>query len=443
MNKVFVPIGLFGVCFLICACSTKTDDDAVIEPISEVVETTDAEAEPVSVEDSLQYGNMTVFSQFLSDDSSSERTNVLYSPYSVKSSFSVIYKGASDWAKDEIDSTLGFNEGTITAVEDYENILSGSDIGVKSANRVYLNSAYSINTDSLRDVGSVVKSFATEQDLENVVDDANSFVKDATNAKIKEVLHIWDIDRDTKMIAVNALYFNKNWKFKDDKNVYGDKSIYWPDDEQSYKAVAILDDSGSWTDFVKTDEDANIDITKLQYECKEDEPQYSMYLFTDTYNADGSNVKDYMISLTDEKLNELTNFEGYSGKEYKEVNIKFPKFEFEDNVELESYLHAAGMREVFSPYSSGFDAISQNMSVNNVLQSTYIKVNEAGTEAAAATAVTMQDNALMAEPDEQSIKNVFADSPFAYIIKDDTNDIVLFMGFVNSIEPIGNLYVGE
>jgi serpin B len=62
--------------------------------------------------------------------------------------------------------------------------------------------------------------------------------------------------------------------------------------------------------------------------------------------------------------------------------------------------------------------------IDEAYHKTFIDVNEKGTEAAAATAVTIRDSALVPE-------HVFAaDRPFLFVIRDRSTGEILFLGRV-------------
>jgi serpin B len=70
---------------------------------------------------------------------------------------------------------------------------------------------------------------------------------------------------------------------------------------------------------------------------------------------------------------------------------------------------------------------NHNVYVDDVLQKTFIEVDENGTEASAATAVIMA-KATSARPEPEIIKEFKADKPFIYFIMDEDTKEILFMG---------------
>ena len=90
-----------------------------------------------------------------------------------------------------------------------------------------------------------------------------------------------------------------------------------------------------------------------------------------------------------------------------------------------------GMKSAFYPETADFTGISDKSTfIGNIIQATYIKVDEEGTEAAAVTMAEMYDSAIH-EPISQVIFNM--NRPFAFIIREKDSNTILFMGKVNKL----------
>jgi serpin B len=104
-----------------------------------------------------------------------------------------------------------------------------------------------------------------------------------------------------------------------------------------------------------------------------------------------------------------------------------PKFKVTQQFELGSTLSAMGMPQAFTSRAD-FSGMTghRDFAISEVIHKAYIDVNEEGTEAAAATAVTMR---AMAMPARQAPPPVFrADHPFIFMIRDNRSASILFMG---------------
>ena len=114
----------------------------------------------------------------------------------------------------------------------------------------------------------------------------------------------------------------------------------------------------------------------------------------------------------------------------KEIEVYLPKFKLEQKFSLNDNLKTMGMLlafdEKFADFSGMADLIpGQLLYISNVIHKAFVEVNEEGTEAAAATAVVMEE----AGYQTSSPKTVFrADHPFIFLIKDNRTGVILFLG---------------
>ena len=116
--------------------------------------------------------------------------------------------------------------------------------------------------------------------------------------------------------------------------------------------------------------------------------------------------------------------------EYRQVAADVPKFTFEAEMELSRALAALGMNDAFDDRRADFSGISDadRLIIQAVQHQAYVSVDEYGTEAAAATGVSMGVTSVPAEPPV-----VFrADRPFVFLIRDRTTGAVLFLGRVTN-----------
>ena len=113
------------------------------------------------------------------------------------------------------------------------------------------------------------------------------------------------------------------------------------------------------------------------------------------------------------------------------VRVFLPRFKVEYKMDMKSILGKMGMREAFSPLSADFSGMtgSRDLYIDEVYHKAFVKVDEQGTEAAAATGVVMMLRAAPARP------IVFkADHPFLFLIRHEKTGLILFMGRLS--EPV-------
>ena len=111
----------------------------------------------------------------------------------------------------------------------------------------------------------------------------------------------------------------------------------------------------------------------------------------------------------------------------QEVQVFLPKFKLSwGPASLNEALGAMGVRDVFSPGSADFSGMSPEagLYIGNVLHKANVEVDEAGTVAAAASAVEFAPAS--AGPRDMPVFR--ADRPFLFLIRDRVDGAILFMG---------------
>ena len=111
----------------------------------------------------------------------------------------------------------------------------------------------------------------------------------------------------------------------------------------------------------------------------------------------------------------------------QKVEIFLPRFKLESKFELQQLLAKMGMPNAFGAAAdfSGMDG-TRNLFISAVFHKAWGEVNEEGTEAAAATAVTIKRSALIKEPAPPPVFR--ADHPFIFLIRDTRSGSLLFLG---------------
>lgn len=169
------------------------------------------------------------FTQNLYEVLSKEEGNVFFSPISVHTILSLLSQGSKTQTLSAFNHVLNVTHDV--AKEGYQDIMSTlnnvPDVKLHIANKVYIKVTYKLN--------EAFKSIATQNyfseveavnfaDSEKAVKTINTWVEDKTNNKIKDLLQKDDVDADTRMVLVNAIYFKGDWLHKfDEKNTKKEK----------------------------------------------------------------------------------------------------------------------------------------------------------------------------------------------------------------------------
>ena len=113
------------------------------------------------------------------------------------------------------------------------------------------------------------------------------------------------------------------------------------------------------------------------------------------------------------------------------VQVAIPKFKVLSEIRLKEALTKMGMPSAFSSTGADFSGMNgkKNLYIGAVIHKAYIDVHEKGTEAAAATAVTMR---FKSAPPGLSEADFRADRPFFFAIRHRDTGSLLFVGCVKN-----------
>jgi serpin B len=136
---------------------------------------------------------------------------------------------------------------------------------------------------------------------------------------------------------------------------------------------------------------------------------------------DSGNFEIFGSTLNADRYEEIL-----AAMEPKEIILSMPKFTFETQYGLKDILAGMGMQDAFEPRTADFSGIDgqNDLFIGDAIHKAVIAVDEKGTEAAAATIITMQ----MASLPQGLVLNI--DHPFFFIIRDVPTSAILFMGQV-------------
>ena len=116
------------------------------------------------------------------------------------------------------------------------------------------------------------------------------------------------------------------------------------------------------------------------------------------------------------------------------VTLTMPLFKFESEFSLGETLAGMGMPDAFGDRADFSDMTgSQGLWISEVVHKAFVSVDEWGTEAAAATAVVVQESGASKEPIPVTVNR-----PFIFLIRDTATGTVLFVGRVMNPDPVGD-----
>lgn len=236
----------------------------------------------------------------------------------------------------------------------------------------------------------------------------NDWVSNATLGKIKDLLAKDDITADTRLVLANAVYFNASWKHPFNESATTDGTFHAPSADVS---VPMMHESLG----LPYAEGTGWQAIEIPYEG--DQTGMTIVL-----PAPGQlDAVESMLTLA--WLKQLIKDETATP-----VDVTMPKFSFVARTPLQSALESLGMNLAFSP-NADFSGMSPHaLMIGDVIHQAFIAVDEKGTEAAAATAVTGMW--VDAGPPLPPPKQFVMDRPFVFFIRDYPTQAILFAGRV-------------
>lgn len=232
----------------------------------------------------------------------------------------------------------------------------------------------------------------------------NDWVSEQTEDRIEDLIPPGLINPNTRLVLTNAIYFNAAWLYPFEEDLTGDGAFHLLDGSQVTVPMMRQTESLGYA------EGDGYQAVELPYDGSE----LSMVILLP---ASGQ-FETFEAAL------DAAQVEGIIGSlENREVSLTMPKFEFDSSFSLREALSALGMPIAFSE-GADFSGMTGNrdLFIADVVHKAFVSVDEAGTEAAAASAVMMELTA-MPETVEVTI-----DRPFIFLIRDIETGAILFVG---------------
>jgi len=381
----------------------------------------------------LAQGN-TAFALDLYHAASGDQDNVFFSPYSVSLALAMTYAGSRanteqqmagvmhyDLPQDKLHPGFNWLDQELAGRKNIENGSAGADgkgFRLNVVNDIWGQDGYSFLSPFLDTLSGNYGAGLRRLDFQKDPDKArliiNDYISEHTEQRIKDLIPSGIIDTLTRLVLTNAIYFNASWLYQFSPDKTGDGLFTRLDGTQITVPMMHYQDPASLGYF----QGNGFQAVEMPYEGS----KLSMVILL----PDEGQFESFQSSLNADKLTQVL------GQEASELMyLTMPKFSFSSKFMLSKVLIGMGMNDAFSPADADFSGIdgSRNLYIGEVIHQAFVKVDEAGTEAAAATAVIMQ---VAAMPVQQ--KNVIIDRPFVFLIRDVPTGTILFMGRV--LEPV-------
>lgn len=376
-----------------------------------------------------------LYQQFIQ---SMEEENFMYSPYSIYLALAMAYAGAGGDTARQMADTLHFGlagDKVNSALSDLSNIIDKSQtvkeyhnpdgtveevvekFQLNIANALWGQQGYGFLADYLAIIDEYYNGAFKEMDFKNQPEpsrlEINDWIAEKTQDRILDMIPPNAINKSTRFVITNAIYFKARWydEFSESRTKYDDFFLL----DGTRISVPMMHNTIKTLYF----ENEDYQMVRIGYigGC-------SMLIIL---------PREGKFEAVEQTINSSLLKTAINSTESYFVNLDMPKFGYYSKYEkLRSTLSELGIQNAFSGKADFSGITAQELYINRVAHDAFIAVDEEGTEAAAATAITT----VGAAPLELETADFTANRPFIYFIQHYQTGAILFMGRV--MNPAAN-----
>jgi serpin B len=336
--------------------------------------------------------------------------NVFISPLSMSIALGMVRNGAAGATLQEIEQALHLSGMSNDEINEYYKIMREGLLSVDPktklniANSIWYRTGFPVKVGFLNVNKNYFNAEVRALDFTDpgAVDVINGWCAKATNNLIKKPLD--RISADAMLYLINAIYFKGIW-------------VKQFDPKKTYK-TDFLAENGS-----RTQVDMMVQKDTFLY-AEDEKAQYldmpygnKAFSITVVLPKDGLTTGQLLEDLSASEFTAI-----YNSLQKQEVNVFFPKFKMENKYEMKDPMGALGMQLAFTD-EADFSPISDiKLLISRIIHSTYVEVDEVGTEAAAVTIVEFETTSMPVTP------FFVANKPFIFLIREKSTGVILFAG---------------
>ncbi len=368
--------------------------------------------------------------------SGDKESNVFFSPASITAALSMVAEGArGDSAADlaqvlqKVDALDLEGLRAVRADLARRLGLAATNISWNEANGIWADDQATLVQETQKALedhhGASINPANFRAEFEAIRREINGWVKAKTNGRIEDLLPEGSLDPMTRLVLVNAVHFLGKWDDEFEKAKTGDLPFQRADGTTT--SVPFLAD---WR------------TMPIGFFDAEDNPTLpgvdtSLTLFELPYQGGDLSFVG-LVPSTPTGLPELERrlsaplLKKWTGAlREQRTDFAMPKLELEPNYDLVPVLRGLGLGGLMSSATADlrgfFGKDSKGLHVSGAYHSAFLKVDEEGTEAAAATGLVARTTSAMGPP-----PRVHADRPYLFLIRERSTGAVLFMGRITN-----------
>jgi serpin B len=351
--------------------------------------------------------------------------NMLFSPHSISVALAMTYAGARGETETQMADTLHFTLpqdelhpafGALNAELASRAEANASDEGtplqLNIANALWGQFDLPFHPEFVQTIednyGAALQLVDYMSDPEGARQMINDWVADETEDLITNIVPEGAITIDTRLVLANAIYFNASWLFTFAEGLTQDDEFTLLDGTQVTVPMMAQEESLLYA------AGAGYQVVELPYYPGD----MAMLIFL----PDAGQFEAFEQSLTAELFSETLQ-----ALTPADLRLFMPRFEYEFEAGLSDTLANMGMPIAFTDEADFSGMADAELSISDALHKAFISVDEAGTEAAAATVIIV---GVTSAQEPQEIIEFRIDRPFIFTIYDRGTGAILFIGRV-------------
>ena len=362
--------------------------------------------------------------------------NLFYSPHSISLALALTYAGARGETERQMAETLrfslaqdrlhpAFNALDLALASRGSEATDGDGFRLSIANAVWGQEEHAFSTAFLDILAEQYGGDVQRTDFRSAPEESrvriNDWVASETEGRIASLVPPGAIKPLTRLVLANAIYFNAAWQLPFDERATAPLPFY-PLRGGEVEA-SMMRQEGSFG-YMRG---AGYQAVELLYQGG----QISMTILLPDEGRFREIEGLLDASLTDAILENL---------ETRPVLLTMPKFGVEATFNLAGTLSEMGMPDAFDERAADFSGMDgrscrtggdQCLLISDVVHQAFVEVDEAGTEAAAATAVIV---GVRRAVDPGELVTLTVDRPFIFLVRDRATGALLFVGRVSELE---------
>jgi len=266
-----------------------------------------------------------------------------------------------------------------------------------------------------------VTTLPLQSDPQGSADQMNAWVSNKTNNRITDLVSAGSLGRDTMAVLVNTVFFKAPWRLPFNK--FSSKADVLFTKQDTTKVKVDMMALEKYLSFARLQSGGM--IVELDYDtckdCDEKSSGMAMYVFIPDKEVDWE-VFEQEVLQADVLSGEGVEFD------QEAIRLEMPKFEFSHQLDLVNALSELGLN-LGGDFSGLTDSPTQ---VSDVLHRVFLRVDEEGSEGAAATALFMSRMLFVPR------MTITVDRTFFISIVHKQSRVVVFAGKVDKPEKVDN-----